>query len=368
MSAEEGDCVVQVVSAFSDESICTLQLPSSSTVLDVKRRVQATQGINRFRQRLIISPAGPQVKDHEVLATLSGLRLQLIRLECTDDDEDEIGKLLHAAEEGVAPEVERLLRLPLKPDCTLDKFGATALMLASRWGHLEVVRLLSEAGADKDKAGFGETGLIWASICGHLEVVQLLCDAGADKDKACRRGYTALMWASTRGHLEVARLLCEAGADKDKAKQNGATALTIASAHGHLDVARLLCESGADMDKANHGVCVFERTPGGGPAAMRGRGRQGQGDDSEWSDGLDLGFSHRAPGGGPTALRCRRRQGQGGQQWCHGLDGGVYNEAPGGGPTALRGWRRQGQGDAGWCHGLDVRVHPRAPGGGAAAL
>ena len=39
MAAEECGCVVQVVSAFSDESIYTLQLPSSGTVLDVKRRI-----------------------------------------------------------------------------------------------------------------------------------------------------------------------------------------------------------------------------------------------------------------------------------------------------------------------------------------
>ena len=68
-----------------------------------------------------------------------------------------------------------------------------------------------------------------ASTRSHLEVVRLLCDAGADKDKADNSGCTALIWASTRGHLEVARLLCEAGADKDKAKQDGDTALMIAS-------------------------------------------------------------------------------------------------------------------------------------------
>jgi len=61
-----GDCVVEVVSAFSDELLCTAQLPRASTVLHVKRRVQATQGINVFRQRLITSPAGSQVEDHEV--------------------------------------------------------------------------------------------------------------------------------------------------------------------------------------------------------------------------------------------------------------------------------------------------------------
>ena len=152
MAADGGDCVVQVVSAFSDENLCVLDLPSSSTVLDIKRHVQASHGISIFRQRLLVSPAGHQVEDHEVLAALPGLRLQLIRLEYADDDADGLRCLLRAAGEGKAPEVERLLRLPLRPDCSQDEDGATALIVASENGHLEVARLLCEAGADKDKA------------------------------------------------------------------------------------------------------------------------------------------------------------------------------------------------------------------------
>ena len=170
MAAEEGDCVVLVVSAFSDESLYRLQLPSSSTVLDVKRCLQAAQGIGVFRQRLIISPAGPQVEDHEVLGTLPGLRLQLLKLEYADGNEDEVGQLQRPAGLGVVPEVERLLRLPLRPDSMLVEDDATVLILASVNGHLEVVRLLSEAGADKDKADqYGVMALMPASQYGHLE-------------------------------------------------------------------------------------------------------------------------------------------------------------------------------------------------------
>ena len=254
MAAEEGDCAVQVVSAFSDESLCRLQLPSSSTVLDVKRCVQAAQGIGVFRQRLIISPAGPQVEDHEVLGTLPGLRLQLLKLEYTDGNEDEVSQLLRAAGMGVVSEVERLLRLPLRPDCAQDEDGATALIVAC--SNIEVARLLCEAGADKDKTIHdGSTALIVACDVGHVEVARLLCEAGADKDKAMTDGATALIVASDNGHLEVARLLCEAGADKDKARQDGATALFVASENGHLEVARLLCEAGADKDKV-HDNCA----------------------------------------------------------------------------------------------------------------
>ena len=170
MAADEGGCVVQVVNAFSDETLCVLDLPSFSTVLDIKHHVQASQRVSIFCQRLLVSPEGYQVEDNEVLAALPGLRLQLIRLEYADDDADGLCCLLRAAGEGKAPEVERLLRLPLRPDCSRNK-DATALTAPSQNGHLEVARLLCEAGADKDKASQdGATALIFASQNGHLEV------------------------------------------------------------------------------------------------------------------------------------------------------------------------------------------------------
>ena len=70
--------------------------------------------------------------------------------------------------------------------------GVTPLILASRGGHIEVVRLLREVEADKDKADDSrDTAVMYASEGGHLEVVQLLCEAGADKDKANQDGATA---------------------------------------------------------------------------------------------------------------------------------------------------------------------------------
>ena len=72
--------------------------------------------------------------------------------------------------------------------------GATPLFIASQNGHLEVIRLLSYAGAARDIAmqgGGGATPLFIASQNGRLEVfLCLLSDAGADKDIAMQDGGT----------------------------------------------------------------------------------------------------------------------------------------------------------------------------------
>lgn len=85
---------------------------------------------------------------------------------------------------------------------------ARALQLASRHGHLSVVRAVVAAGADihanRDYA------LRWAAQCGHLPVVEFLVGRGADVH--ADHDY-ALRWASVCGHLPVVEFLVARGAD-----------------------------------------------------------------------------------------------------------------------------------------------------------
>ena len=58
----------------------------------------------------------------------------------------------------------------------------TPLCIAAQRGHLEVVRFLVEAGANKDqgRTDTGATPLFTAAQNGHLEVVQFLVESGAN--------------------------------------------------------------------------------------------------------------------------------------------------------------------------------------------
>ena len=64
--------------------------------------------------------------------------------------------------------------------------GATALMLASEWGHLGVVRELCDRGANLEASSAfdGYTALMGASVKGRMEVVRELCDRGANVNAA----------------------------------------------------------------------------------------------------------------------------------------------------------------------------------------
>ena len=96
-------------------------------------------------------------------------------------------------------------------------------LLALKKGHLDIVRFLVEARADKDQAPHsGETPLFIAAQEGHLDMVRFLFEAGSEKDRPKNRGAMPLLIAAQKGHLDVVRFLVETGADNDQAKGDGA--------------------------------------------------------------------------------------------------------------------------------------------------
>ena len=90
-------------------------------------------------------------------------------------------------------------------------------VLVTNPGHTESVRLLLEAGADKDKRdGQGRTALIEASLGNHAEIAQLLLEARADVHALDNFGRTALHCASSCGYMAIVDSLLEAGGTAEK--------------------------------------------------------------------------------------------------------------------------------------------------------
>lgn len=136
-----------------------------------------------------------------------------------------------------------------------------ALVDAALNGELEQVKMLIEKeGVDINakESEIGATALLVASVKGHLEIVQYLINKGADINAKGDKVVTALMGASAAGHLAVVKALVEGkkgllsmfskGADINAKDNDGITALMGASMKGHLEVVKYLINKGVDVN------------------------------------------------------------------------------------------------------------------------
>lgn len=133
-----------------------------------------------------------------------------------------------------------------------DNNGFTALMLAARSGHPEIVKLLLERGANDDK---GKSAMLLATMRGHLDIVQLLLDHHADINLSDDNGYTTLSLAVECENLDMLTLLYERGAHINtpssvRDSDDGWTALFFAIETGNLDIIRFLLERSAKVNVA----------------------------------------------------------------------------------------------------------------------
>jgi len=257
-------------------------------VRTLKRRLQSVCGVPRFRQRLL---CGNEILEDS--ASLSKpLDLHLILLPFCAVPLGEVEQIVTAARSGQVSEVESLLQQPQHPDPELlDARGhrrGSALAVASSQGHVEIVSLLLEAGADKHRdfgtasltaigeaSRHGHAGVVrlllenrmetWqnreselhmalslATINGHVVTFCLLLDARANIHmKTQHTPEKGLLGeACTNGHYHIVRLLLAEGADKNKVfGAYGGTPLGAASVNGHSDVVRALVEAHADCDR-----------------------------------------------------------------------------------------------------------------------
>ena len=202
--------------------------------------------------------------------------------------------ILRAAGNGINKAVQFFVEMGVNID-NVDSNGTTALMLASKAGHQEILETLLSGGANgscqdhgqtavttdtvslphtdidqestilmaaqtavletqvthyngnpDEQDNNGMTALCHASQGGHSKVVEILLKGGADPNIQMADGATALIFASRDGHSEVAQILLKEGADPNIQEEDGWTTMMYACQNGHFEMVQILLKGGAD--------------------------------------------------------------------------------------------------------------------------
>ncbi len=161
--------------------------------------------------------------------------------------EDEI-RLQRAAQAGDAAGLKAALEAGARVNAS-DAWGNTALLLAAREGHLEIVRSLLRARARPEGRDGPMSPLAAAALGGHTPVMQLLMRAGADLNAEGRGGLAPLVQAVRFNRLDAARALLGAGASPRVRDRTGEGLLMVAINDNHPQMLDLLLEHGLPVDE-----------------------------------------------------------------------------------------------------------------------
>ncbi|XP_059057779.1 protein phosphatase 1 regulatory subunit 12B [Achroia grisella] len=161
--------------------------------------------------------------------------------------------LLDAAACGDAARLASLLLADARQLNVADENGCSALQRASADGHVEVVHLLLQHGADPNKQDLvhGNTAAHEAAWKGYSRCVALLAGGGADLRARNAGGFTALHLACQNGHNQSCREILLAGAPPDDQNNYGDTALHTAARYGHAGVTRILISAQCRVSEQN---------------------------------------------------------------------------------------------------------------------
>ncbi len=154
---------------------------------------------------------------------------------------DEVA-LISAAEVGQVKTVHDQIKHGVSVN-TRNKFAESALSVAARSGHTNVVNLLLSSGADPNAADRD----------GVDDTMNFVLKLGDNGNLTLKDGYTPLMHAAQSNHPKVVHTLLAKGADPNRVSfYTRTTALIIAAPHDSGAILKQLIARGADLNAKNY--------------------------------------------------------------------------------------------------------------------
>jgi ankyrin repeat protein len=169
--------------------------------------------------------------------------------ESSDNPQD--GKHVYQMPTSEMPDYSKAMKVAANDKKEIEKnvIDGERFIKAAETGDIETVKVFLDKGVMVNYANSRQwTALLSATREGHLEIVQLLLKHGADTKSI----NNALRFAIQRGHLEIAKLLLENGVDAEGVNRG----LELAAKHGCLEIVKLFLNSGVEIDNNNHALVL----------------------------------------------------------------------------------------------------------------
>lgn len=175
----------------------------------------------------------------------SSALIQVLQAGLSPNTTDEQGNtlLILSAREGSKDSLAALLKFKETDLNAHNLAGDNALNLAAYQGHLKIVQLLIENGANINAGKW--PALIYAALQKQTPIVRYLLKHHANINAQSPNGTTALMAAARSGSMEIVQLLVEQNAQLNLQTDRQQTALSIALQKGNTDIAQFLKDKGA---------------------------------------------------------------------------------------------------------------------------
>jgi len=127
--------------------------------------------------------------------------------------------------------------------------NGTPLHIACRSGNLDIVKLLIEAGADKEIKDVGRQSPLSIAISNnHIEITRYLVEVGADVHSKGPNNLQPIHFACTHGSKEIIELLLSKGIDINQIDSLKSSLLDFTTNldGGNLEATKTLIENGID--------------------------------------------------------------------------------------------------------------------------